>query len=184
MLEDGTLELTIECIPRRRTFRNDYIGIFFASYIDRPESKEIHFRGVPADDDSAKPAWIRASTPEHGVLATHPAIDDRRSLPHDADFPLKLVFNLSKHRYSEPWYFGVSRQMAYVQMFRPQDQVRLTQSPSGGGRDNPAWDFQFFIENYEVGRLYQFVMRASYLPFESPEQVAEATLKHRKALGQ
>jgi len=78
------------------------------------------------------------------------------------------------------WHYA--RGMAYVQMFRREDQVRLTQSPSGGGRGNPAWDFQFFIPDYEVGRMYRRVMRALYVPYESPEQIERATAPHRQAL--
>jgi len=114
-------------------------------------------------------------TPAHGTRPTHLSVDDNRSFPHDAEFPLTLVFNRSKHRYSEPWYYGLSGPMALVLIFRPQDRVRFSQSPSGGGKGNPAWDFQWFIPRYEVGKRYRFVMRAMYVPFESPEQLVEAT---------
>jgi len=95
---------------------------------------------------------------------------------------MELVFSLSDYRYSEPWYYGVSHGMAFVQMFREQDQVRLTQSPSGGGEGCPAWDFQWFISDCKVDVPYRFVMRAAYLPYESPEQTARVTEAHRKAL--
>jgi hypothetical protein len=72
--------------------------------------------------------------------------------------------------------------MALVLIFRPQDRIRLTQSPSGGGKGNPAWDFQFFIPDYKIGRRYQMVMRAMYVPFESPEHVELISRPHRKAL--
>jgi hypothetical protein len=72
--------------------------------------------------------------------------------------------------------------MAFVQMFRPQDIIRLSQSPSGGGQGNPAWDFQYFIPEYEVDQRYQMVMRAMYVPYESPEQIQRVSLPHRKAL--
>ncbi|MBX9585083.1 MAG: hypothetical protein K2X87_32660 [Gemmataceae bacterium] len=179
LLEDGTIELTVECIPRRPAFKNGYVGLFWASYIDRPESPDIHFRGRDADDPAAAPRWVKGVTPRHGELPTHLAADDDRRFAHDPDFPLTLVFNRSKLRYAEPWYFGVCRGMAFAQMFRPQDRVRFSQSPSGGGAGNPAWDFQYLIPGYEVGRRYQFVMRAAYLPFESAEQVEKATRPHR-----
>jgi hypothetical protein len=182
MLEDGTIEMTLECIPQAKTFRNGYVGLFWASYINAPESKDIHFLG--SDSRKGKPEWIRGITPSHGVLATHLSRDDERSFKHDDDFPLSLAFNRSKHFFSEPWYYAVSHDMAFVQMFRPQDNIRLTQSPSGGGNGNPAWDFQWFIPNYEVGQLYRMVMRAQYVPFESPEQIQRISRANRTALGQ
>lgn len=187
LLEDGTIQLTIEVIPRKKSFKNGYICLFWASYIHQPESLDIHFRGWPIADTQKRklPAaqWIRGVTPAHGKLSTHPQIGDARDFAHEKPFPLALVYSRSEHVYAEPWYFGVSHGMALAQMFRPQDHVRLTQSPSGGGKGNPAWDFQFYIQDYEVDRLYQFVMRAAYLPYESPEQVEKVTREHRKALG-
>lgn len=182
LLADGAIEMTLECVPHAKTFKNGYIGLFFASYIHQPESLDIHFLGHPANDVGAEARWIRGVTPEHGTRPTHLAFDDRREFPHDVDFPLSLVFNFSDHRYREPWYYGVSHGMALVQMFRPRDRVRLSQSPSGGGQGNPAWDFQWFIPDYEIGKRYQFVMRAMYLPFESAEQVTKSTAEHRAAL--
>jgi hypothetical protein len=182
MLPDGAIEMTLECIPRRRSFQNGYIGLFWASYINRPESKTIHFIGHP-EPGAPTPQWIDATSPAHGVRATHLAADDRREFPHDPNFPLTLVFNRADDRYDEPWFYGLRQGMAYVQIFRPRDQVRLAQSPSGGGDGNPAWDFQFFIPEYQVGRRYTLVMRAMYLPFESPDQVRRAVEPHRLALG-
>jgi len=161
--------------------RNGYIGLFWASYIDRPESGAIHFRGHFEGGDPT-PRWIESVSPAHGVRATHPSADDRRDFPHDEGFPLTLVFSRSGNRYDEPWYYGVSHGMAYAQIFRPRDQVRLAQSPSGGGRENPAWDFQAFIPDYEVGRRYTLVMRALFLPYDSAEQVRRAVEPHRLAL--
>jgi hypothetical protein len=181
LLPDGAIEMTLECVPHQRSFQNGYIGLFWASYIDRPESGAIHFWGHPEGGDTA-PRWIEAVSPTHGVRATHLAPDDRRDFTHDKGFPLTLVFNGSGLRYDEPWYYGVSHGMAYAQVFRSGDRVRLAQSPSGGGRGNPAWDFQMFIPNYEVGRRYTLVMRALYFPYESAEQVRKVVESHRVAL--
>ncbi|MFP6576009.1 MAG: hypothetical protein VB912_12695 [Pirellulaceae bacterium] len=181
MLKDGTLEMTLECVPRKRSYTHGYIGLFWASYIHQPESLDIYFQGRRAS--SKESSWIQSATPSHGELATHLSLTDMRTFKHDPDFPLSLVFNRSNYRYSQPWYYGVSHQMAWVQMFRPQDQVRLTQSPSGGGKGNPAWDFQYLIPDYQLGKRYQMVMRGLYVPFESREQVERVTASHRQALG-
>jgi len=181
LLEDGAIELAFECIPRRDSYKHGYVGLFWASYIHQPESLDIHFKGFSGDQPAAG-GWIRGVTPSHGVAATHLAADDRRSFAHDPAFPLTLVFNYSQHRYTEPWYYGVSHGMALAQVFRPRDRIRLSQSPSGGGPGNPAWDFQALIPDYRVGTRYQLVMRAIYVPYESAEQVERATAAHRKAL--
>lgn len=182
MLEDGTLEMTLECIPRAKTFRNDYVGLFWASYIHQPDSLDIFFRGHQAGTNNLT-QWLRGVTPKHGVNSTHPGQSDSRVFPHDNDFPLTLVFNRSDYVYDEPWYYAFTHGMAFVQIFRPQDHVRLSQSPSGGGQGNPAWDFQYFIPEYQLNQRYQMVMRAMYLPMESPQQILQASLKHRRALG-
>ena len=182
LLPDGAIEMTLECIPHEETFKNDYIGLFFASYISQPQSLDIHFPGRPSDAGDAEPRSIRGVTPAHGELSTHRSAGDNRNFSHDADFPLTLVFNFSDYRYSEPWYYGVSNGMALVLMFRQCDEVRLSQSPSGGGKGNPAWDFQWFVPQYEVGRRYRFVMRAMYMPLESQQQIGRATARHRAAL--
>ncbi len=179
LLENGVIEMTFECLPRRKTFKNGYIGLFWASYIHQPESLDIHFKGVKKNDNNS--CWIRGITPAHGVLATHVGQNDARIFKHQ-NFPLTLAFNRSKYRFTEPWYYGVSHEMALAFLFRSKDQIRLTQSPSGGGKGNPAWDFQFFIPDYEVGQRYQMVMRTMYLPFESQSQIEKATEIHRASL--
>ncbi len=178
LLEEGVIEFRFECVPHERTFANGYIGLFFASYIEQPESRDIHFLGCPAECADCEPQWITGVTPAHGKLSTHLGLTDNRDFRHDAEFPLTLVFNFSKYRFVKPWYYGVSNGMALVFMFREDDEVRFSQSPSGGGKGNPAWDFQWFIEDYDIGKPYTFVMRLMYVPFESPEQIAQAVRPH------
>ncbi len=184
LLEDGTIEYTFECIPRAGGYRNGYIGLFWASYIHAPEDKAIYFKGRPcgAEADHTAATWIKAVSARHGLHSTHPPAEFPNLVDVDGDFPLTLVNHPSRYVYTEPWYFGRSGNMAYVLMFRARDRVWFAQSPSGGGRGNPAWDFQWFIPDYKVGEAYGFQMRAAYLPFESIEQVELATREHREQL--
>src|SRR5262245_2379057 len=103
LLADGAIELTLECIPRKKSFRNGYVGLFWASYIHQPASGAIHFRGHAKGEEKAR--WVESVSPGHGVEAVHPAWDDDREFAHDRDFPLALVFNRSRWRYREPWYY-------------------------------------------------------------------------------
>lgn len=183
MLEDGTIEYTFECVPRGGGYRHGYIGLFWASYIHNPEDNAIHFRGRPRGSDASS-NWIKAITPKHGVDSTHPPADYPHTIQIDPDFPLSLVGHRSPYIYTEPWYYGVSHSMAFVQMFRPGDQIWMAQSPSGGGQGNPAWDFQWFIPDYKIDEAYGFQMRAAYLPYESHEQIEQATRPHRESLGE
>lgn len=170
LLEDGTIELMFESYPTKQAFRHNYIGLFWASYINKPDSKSIHFFGKPKAILSEKSEWIEGITPRHGVEATHLYQADKREFKHDSDFPLTLVYNESKFHYVEPFFYGVSRNWAFIQAFRTTDSVRFSQSPSGGGDQNPAWDFQAFVEPVDLNSRFQLVMKAKYLPFESHEK--------------
>jgi hypothetical protein len=182
LLADGTIEYTFECVPRADVFKNGYIGLFWASYIDAPDDRAIHFVGRTADDPT--PRWVRAVTPAHGKEATHPPTGPLPVLKLDPAFPLTLVSGRSAYTYVEPWYFGVWRGRALVQMFRARDRVWLAQSPNGGSTTskNPAWDFQWFVPGYKVGEAYGFVMRTAYVAYENREQVQDFTRRHRDEL--
>jgi hypothetical protein len=184
LLEDGTIELTIECVPRKRSFKNRYVGLFWASYIHQPESGEIQFPGRAEGQkgQEGEARWVRATSPKHGADAVHVAASDEREFAHDKDFPMTLVFNRSKLRFDEAWYFGTSHGMAFTQIFRSADGVQFAQSPSGGGNGNPAWDFQFFIPDYKVDQVYRIVMRAAYTPAASPEELRGTVAPHLRAL--
>ena len=175
LLENGTIQLTYECTPRANSFTNHYIGLFWASYIHQPKDLSIHFPGFEnvegkTIDQYPKPQMVRGVTPQHGIHATHRSSNDQRLFLHDSEFPLSLVFGYSRHRFQEPWYYGVSGSMGFAQIFRDADQMRISQSPSGGGQGNPAWDFQYFVPDYEVGKTYRFVMRAVYHPIDKPAE--------------
>lgn len=181
ILEDGTIEYTFECIPRSKTFANGYIGLFWASYIQQPESTAISFVGRRAESKDL-PALIRSISRAHGTDSTHPPAGHLPELKHAADFPLTLVYNRSPYVYSEPWFYGVNRGIALAQVFRSRDRVWFAQSPSGGGAGNPAWDFQWFVPDYKVGEAYGFTMRAASQPFDSDEQVQKSLQPHVQAL--
>jgi hypothetical protein len=175
LLEDGTVEYTFECIPRADGYAQNYIGLFWASYMNAPENPAIHFRDHTG-------AWVESVSPGHGERSTHAPWSHPLLPPVDADFPLTLVNHPSGRLYAEPWYYGISRGMAWVAMFREKDRMWFAQSPSGGGQGNPAWDFQWFIPDYQVNEAYGFVMRLAYLPFTNRASLEASIRPHLEAL--
>ncbi|MEZ6049253.1 MAG: hypothetical protein R3C11_27480 [Planctomycetaceae bacterium] len=170
---DGTIEYTFECIPRANTFSQNYIGLFWASYIHQPEKIGINFWGRESIEVNSEPEWVHTISPEHGKLSTHPPADYAYNIPFDEGFALTLANHPSGYVYMAPGYYGVSHDMAFVQLFRQRDQIWFAQSPTGGGDKNPAWDFQWFIPNYKVDEAYGFVMRAAYFPYTSHQDVLD-----------
>jgi hypothetical protein len=181
LLDDGTVEYTFECIAKGPTFTQGFIGLFWASYMQQPESIDIHFLGRKRDSQEA-PAWVRGVTPRHGVEATHPPAGKLFEPKIDPAFSLTLVNHRSNWVYTEPWYYGVSHDRAFAQIFRRRDAIWFAQSPSGGGNTNPAWDFQWFIPDYKVGEAYGFTMRAALVPFETRDKLERVVAGHRQAL--
>ena len=179
LLADGTLEYTFECIPRAKTFKQGYIGLFWASYIHAPKDKAIYFRGSKPNE---KTQWQRAYSTRHGLEATHPPQGKLPSLNVDPRFPLTLVNHLSPIRYKSPWYYGRRKQMALSFVFRQRDRVWFAKSPTGGGSKNPAWDFQWFVPDYKVGEAYGMVMRLVYVPWSDRAALQKAVAPHLDAL--
>lgn len=167
--EPHFIDVTFECIPRLDRFPHAHLNLFWASYILKPADMSIYFLGRKKGQKGE--TWIQGVTPQHGVLATHRGAKDRRQFQHDNPFPLRLVFNESDYEYTRPVYYGRYGDFVWIVMFRQHDLVRFTQSPSGGGEGNPAWDFQWFIAKPRKDKLYRLVYRAVYKPWVDREDV-------------
>jgi hypothetical protein len=64
--------------------------------------------------------------------------------------------------------------MVLAYMFHPVKGIRFSQSPNGGGEDNPAWDFQLIIPDFEVGCEYSLHVRMMYKEYEGANDVLRA----------
>lgn len=155
--------------------KHGYIGVFFASYIQKPEDMSLHFIGRSrSDPGDARPRWIKHLPPKHGIAANHRAAGSTWDPPLDDGFNIDLVKGASDFEYVYPFYFGRSGDNAFVMMFeRPRDggELRFAQSPSGGGSGNPAWDFFWLQRGYTVGREFCFRARAVLCKFTNAEGV-------------
>jgi hypothetical protein len=70
--------------------------------------------------------------------------------------------------------------MALAYLFKSSEVIRLTQSPSGGGSSNPAWDFQYIIPDPRTEKVYSFKARILYKPFIGNQDILEEYNKWEK----
>lgn len=160
------IDFEFRCIPRRRAFRHGYIGLFWASYINAPENKSLYFRD--------EQGWVQFCTQAHNLMSTVCHRDDQVQLPFLEGTEETLYKNFSPLRYTDPLYYGYFGTHVFVLMFDRAEGIRFSHSPSSGGPPsfpNPAWDFQFIIPGYEVGREYGFRLRAVYRERCSREEI-------------
>jgi hypothetical protein len=152
------IDFVFRCRPHQHAFRNGYIGLFWASYMNAPENKAIYFRDGRG--------WVQLCTQEHNNQSTVRHTDDKLELKFLETPQQTLYKNFSPLRYAEPFYFGyIGTTHVFILMFDRTEGIRFSHSPSSGGPPsfpNPAWDFQFIIPKYEVLQEYGFRARAVY----------------------
>ena len=89
------------------------------------------------------------------------------------NFNVKLFNAFSDYRYELPFYYGRFHNMAIAYLFESSEVIRFAQSPDGGGKNQPAWDFQYLIPNLRIDFEYDFRARIIYKPFISAEDMVE-----------
>lgn len=168
------VDVAYRCTPTENVFQGEYMGVFWASYINAPINKGLYFlRGGSMLDE---PQWVQYVTQEHGRDSTVLPEGDETDLSYPEGGGL-LFGSLSPLRYSVPFYYGRFRNMVLIYIFKPNPYLRFSHSPSGGGRTpkgddtNPAWDYQLVIPGFEVGKEYGLDMRVVFKPWVDREDV-------------
>jgi hypothetical protein len=158
--EPDAIDVSFRCKAHQHVFRGEYIGLFWASYINAPEDKSMYFR--------APDSWAQHCTPAHNVLSTVRHEDDKFEMTFADGHRDCLYKNFSPLRFREPFFYGLFRNHIFLVMFDRTDGIRFSHSPSGGGSNqaadttNPAWDFQLVIPKYDVLIEYGFRARLLY----------------------
>jgi hypothetical protein len=168
------IDMTFRCKPHQHVFTNGYIGLFWASYIDAPENKSIYFR-----DDKG---WLQLCTQMHNDESTVLHVNDKTTLKFAPDTRPTLFKSLSPLRFNDPLYYGLLGSHQYILMFDRTDGIRFSHSPSGGGPDNPAWDWQFIIPEYKVAQEYGYRARVAYRERCSRDEVLKEYRRWRQNL--
>jgi len=153
-------------------YNHGYAGLFWASYIHEPGDKKIYFRGKEKGSEST--GWISAYSTKHGLKSTHLGSREKDQIYFAPNFNASLASHFSDFWYEKPFYYGRFHNMVLAYMFKPEKGIRFSQSPTGGGELNPAWDFQFIVDDFEVGQEYSFQARIIYKEFEGKNDVLAA----------
>jgi hypothetical protein len=168
------IDVVFECIFHNpEFFRHGYAGLFWASYIQDPDDKKIYFKGRRETDHPDSTSWIAAWSTEHGSHSTHRSIHDDQEFFFADNFNASLASNFSGFRYSQPFFFGRFNGMVLAYLFDSKEVIRFSQSPTGGGKGNPAWDFQYLVPSPAAGKRYSFKVRMIYKPFISENDIEE-----------
>lgn len=175
-LSGNLVEMSYQGVPLNDVWSEyDYIGLFFASYIHKPDEKGIHFFGrARSDSEKSGGKWIYHLPPGHGEASNHRPAESKWDPPFDPGFPLTLVSGFSEYEYIYPFYYGRSGEQVLIMMFRSFDEeseLRFAQSPNGGGPEHPAWDFIYFKKDYEVNVSFGFKVGMIVKKFEGKQDV-------------
>jgi hypothetical protein len=173
------IDFSFRCRAHQHAFRNDYIGLFWANYINAPENKSIYFRDARG--------WVQYCTQEHNNQSTVRHVDDKVELAF-LDVPQQTLYkNLSPLKFSEPFYYGYfGATHVFVLMFDRAEGVRFSHSPSSGGppsAPNPAWDFQYIVPKFEVMQEYGYQARVVYRERCPREEIEREFRNWRQSLG-
>lgn len=165
------VDFEFECIARRDFFPHDYLGVFWANYMNKPEDPVIHFRGYRTPEQE-EAEWITTvGGPYYGreaVLGPAPAEESLRGA---------AMFSRGSFDWAEPHFYGVLHGYLFLLMFDCDLPLAIY---AGGSPGVPAtgwcpWDFQILIPEPQVGQAYGLRARLCVTKFQSHEQ-AEAEI--------
>lgn len=161
------LDMSFRCRIHRGPFPYGYLSLFWASYINAPEDKSMYFLGTL---DGKTEQWLQLCTQFHNDQSTVRHQDDTLEMKFADDGRPALFKSFSTMRYTKPMFYGNIGDWFWGIMFDGHSGIRFTHSPSGGGMNqqtqssNPAWDFQYVIENPQLQREYSFRARSFLIP--------------------
>ncbi|MCD6361339.1 MAG: hypothetical protein J7M38_10805 [Armatimonadetes bacterium] len=170
------LDAEFRVVLREPVLTHGYLLCFWASYINAPEDPAMYFLGRPRDETMGE-GWQRLCTRAHNDHSTVCHVNVQPQLRHSMTSRDCLACNYADVGFTRPFFYGRRANMVFALMFDLTEEVRLTHSPSGGGRSgqrfNPAWDFQLVIPECRVGHEYVLRARAVYKPWVDARDILQ-----------
>ena len=174
------LDYQFRVTPHKKDLAGNLFGVFWASYMNAPMDKSVYF--LTGESTLDAPKWQQFYSQVHNRDSVLRHTSDTFEMPH-VENPEALWLDESPLRYSEPFYYGRYRNMVFIYIFQSKEIVRFTTSPSGGGwneekaANNPAWDFQLLVPDYQVGKEYALDVRVVYKPWVDRDDVLKEVRK-------
>ncbi len=163
------IDLTTTVHPHPSSFTGSWLGLFWASYLRRPDEKTTYLRARPATGGSSD--WTPTLDAEPHDPRAFASEREEELLPNEPDPSGRLLHNIRPLRFAEPVIYGRWRNMALAMMVQTDDHLRFAIQPTGGGPRNPAWDFGIVIKDCQPGETYDWRGRIVFKPYEGPESV-------------
>ena len=164
------IDLETTCVAHPGAFEGDWLGLFWASYIHKPEDKTTCFLGRPEEKGPEEWTESLAEQPAEGPVF---ASEADTLVEGEPDPEGRLFHNIRPARYVHPFFFGRWRNMMLELMFKSTESLRFALAPGGGGLTNPAWDFSILIKDCQPLTEYTFSARVVFKPFVSREDALE-----------
>ena len=182
-VEPNAMDFSFRGVPHRNDYLGDFLGVFWASYINGPVDKSLYFLDAKSTLD--KPMWRQFCTQEHNRDSTVKHVDNHTKLTFSSHET--LFSNISPLKFSAPFFYGRFRDMVLIYAFRPNPNLRFSHSPSGGGvtsngtDTNPAWDFQLIVPKPVKGRDFRLDGRLIYKKWQGRDDVLAEVAKYYAA---
>jgi hypothetical protein len=159
-----SIDFTLQFTPQRELPSSEFLGVFFASYINQPEQKgfNLHTEGK----------WHYFETTAHGTQSSiasnqciyHPTFSDKIEKHW-------LFASYAPIQYDWPVFYGINHGIMLCFMFESKPLLFLSHSPSGGGLGNPAWDFFIIQPKPQPHQTFSLRGRLIVKPFVSDSDV-------------
>lgn len=164
-------------------FDRGYVGLFWASYINFPEKIGINFKAKNKSSEE-QGNWFYAVSNKHGKNGTHVGDNDNFDAYTAPNFNVDLNLEISDAVFTEPYYYGRFHNMVFSYLFAEPEEgvIRFTKSPSGAGIGKPAWDFQYILPDFEVGKEYSIKWRVLYKKWKDEKDIEKEYSRWIKTL--
>jgi len=163
---NGSVDFTLKFTPQKPLPTSDFLGVFFASYINHPQNKgiTIHVDGK----------WHYYETMAHGIESSIASIENLYHPTFSDKLEKHWLFaSYAPIKYNLPLFYGINNGIMLCYMFQADPMLYFAHSPSGGGKDNPAWDFFIIHQNPQPDRAFSISGRLIVKPFISESDLVK-----------